>query len=296
MTTLLWLEPTTLAEALALRQAYGDEARPLGGGVWVTLLLQQGLLRPRALLALHRLADLTGIGLEPDGTLRLGAGLPLNVVASHPLVRERAPVLARACGLVANVRIRAQGTIGGNLCEADYASDPPAALAALGARVRLASTRGTRELPVQEFLVGHYQTQVQPEEIVTDLLVPPPLPGARSVYLKFVTRSSEDRPCATVAAVAGLDAEGRCQHLALAVGAVASTPVVRPAVAALARGERLTPALIREIASRFVEGLDLVSDLRGSADYRRHLVRVLLQRALHQVAAAPEGGVRDGDR
>jgi carbon-monoxide dehydrogenase medium subunit len=265
-----WLWPTTLDEAIAERVRLGDAGLVVGGGVWATLLLNQGLVRPDAFLALGRVAGLDSVSLEWDGTLRLGATARLTDVAQHPLVRANYPFLADAYGGVANERVRNQGTVGGNLCEADYASDPPTALAALGATVRLAGPAGTRDLPIGDFLLGHYQTALGPDELLVEVRVPVPPPGARGHYLKFLSRSSEDRPCAGVAVVA----DG--QTLSVAVGAVEAVPRAFRFEVGIEAGEA---------AEECARAIDPLSDLRGSGEYRRRVVRALVRRAVEAVRA-----------
>jgi len=278
-----WLWPATLAEALDERRRLGDGAMVVAGGVWATLLLNQGLVQPEAFLALGRVPGLDAISLEPDGALRLGATARLSAVARHPLVRERCPVLADTYARVANERVRNQGTVGGNLAEADYASDPPTTLAALGAEIELASAGGARRTPLRDFLVGHYQTDLGPDELIVAVRVPPAT-GAVGHYLKFVSRSSEDRPCAGIAVVVALDPDGRCRRLDVALGAVAATPAVFPELCARALGQRLDDDLLRDLAEAHAAGVEPLSDLRGSADYRRRLVRALLPRAVRAAA------------
>jgi carbon-monoxide dehydrogenase medium subunit len=280
-----WLWPTTLDEALAERARLGDGAMVVAGGVWATLLLNQGLVQPEAFLALGRVPGLDAISLDADGALRLGATARLSAVAGHPLVRQRLPFLADTYARVANERVRNQGTVGGNTAEADYASDPPTTLAALDAEVELAGARGTRRMRLRDFLVGHYQTQLGPDELIVGLRVPP-APDAVGHYLKFVSRSSEDRPCAGVAAVVRLDPDGRCRRLDLAIGAVAATPAVFPDLNAEALGQPLSDGLLRDLAEAYAARIEPLSDLRGSADYRRRLVRALLPRAVRAAIGA----------
>ena len=260
-----WLWPTTLDEALAERARLGGGALVVGGGVWATLLLNQGLVRPEAFLALGRVDGLDVVALGGDGALRLGAGARLSDVARHPGVMAGWPILAQAYGGVANERVRNQGTVGGNLCEADYASDPPTALAALGATVRLVGPGGARDLPIGELLLGHYQTALGPDELLVEVRVPPLPAGSRGHYLKFLSRSSEDRPCAGVAVVAGPDA------LSVAVGAVEAVP----------RAFRFEVGTDPVAAGgACADAVDPLSDLRGSGEYRRRLVRALVPRAI----------------
>jgi len=255
--SLEWLAPTSLAEALELHARRAD-ATVLAGGSFLAILMNQGFLDPPALLSLGRVEELRTIAVR-DGELRLGAMATHRAVERHPEVLARWPTLARTFGVVASPRVRNQATVGGVLADADYASDPPAMLAALGARVVLRSTAGEREVTVQELVVGHYETCIAPDELLVEVRVP--AEPARAVYRKFRSRGSEDRPCVAVAAA--LDGGA----LRVVVGAVAATPQHFPDLCAHA--QRIEP----------------ISDARGSAAYRRRIVAVEVRRAIEELAA-----------
>jgi carbon-monoxide dehydrogenase medium subunit len=198
-----------------------------------------------------------------------------RTVERHALVKESWPALAFAFSVVASPRVRNQATVGGVVADADYASDPPAMLAALGARVVARSVRGEREVPMDEFVLGHYETALEGDELVTEVRVP--RGAGRSVYRKFRSRSGEDRPCVSVAATRHND------ELRVVVGAVAGRPQFFPEVCALARGERLGGELAAEIGHRYAEEIEPISDSRGSARYRRRVVAVEVRRALEEL-------------
>src|SRR4051794_1124717 len=187
------LEPTSLDEACALL-AEREDSRPIAGGTALLVLIKLGLYVPTTLVNLKKVGGASEISYTPERGLRLGALASIYDVESAAVVRERYPVLAEACHVVANIRIRNLATIGGNLAHGDYQSDPPTVLMALDARVELTSRQGTREVALADFLLGPYETAVEPGEVVSAVLVPPPLPDFRGTYLKFTTRSSEDRP------------------------------------------------------------------------------------------------------
>jgi carbon-monoxide dehydrogenase medium subunit len=270
-----WLAPSTLRDALALRAARGDDATVIAGGTFVAILMNQGLLSPTALLSLGAVDELRGIDVV-DGELRLGATVTHRAVERDPRVRERWPVLARAFGLVASPRVRNQATVGGVLADADYASDPPAVLQALGARAVLRSPRGERSVSVDELILGWYETSIAPDELLVEVRVPP-LAG-RAVYRKFRSRSSEDRPCVAVAAARD------DRRVRVVVGAVAERPQELPDVCALANGRALDGALAREIGARYGEGVAAIDDARGSAAYRRRVTAVEVRRAIEELA------------
>ncbi|MCX2727982.1 xanthine dehydrogenase family protein subunit M [Thermomicrobium sp. 4228-Ro] len=288
--------PTTLAETLAVLAQAGEDAVPVAGGVWVTLTLRSGLVRPRVLLSLRRLAELGDVALEHDGSLRLGALLTHRAVERSPLVRAHWPVLAETLADVANVRVREQATLVGNLCEADPASDPPAVLAALGATVELASWRGQRVMPVAEFIRGAYETARDPDELVTSIRIPPLPAGAGTAYCKFRTRSHEDRPAVGVAAVVALDSAGRVTHLEVVVGAAGDRPQRVPEALAAVPGAEFDDELVTALADAYAGAVETVSDLRASAWYRREMVRVFVARALRLAAHRAGWCVGEGPR
>ncbi len=269
-----WLVPTSIEEALALRAEYGDEATVIAGGTFVGILLNIRLIEPAALLSLRDVPGLDAIG--ANGELRLGAMTTHRSVERSPLVGEGWPELARTFGLVASPRVRNQATVGGVLADADYASDPPAILCALRARAVARSVRGEREIPIEELIVGHYETSLAPDELVVEARVPA---SGKAVYRKFHSGSRASRPCVAVAA-ARSDGD-----LRVVVGAVAERPQLFPELCALAAGESLGGELATEIGRRYAEAIEPLADGRGSAGYRRRVIAVEVRRALEELAA-----------
>lgn len=283
-----FVQPTSVAEASELLAADSWGATAISGGTAVVLMMRQGLIRPDTLVSLAGLEGLGGIRLEGE-RLRIGAGVPLSEVAASPEVRATAPSLATACGRVGNVRVRNVATLGGNVAEADYASDPPSVLVSLDASCRVVGPDGEREVPVADLLVGFYTTSLQPGEVITEVIVPRPAPGARSTYLKYISRSSEDRPCVGVAAHAVLDA-GEVADLRVAVGAVAETPQRLDEHTTSVRGRALTPEVAAEVAAAYAATIEPMDDARGSAWYRSRMIEVFVRRAITALAAQTSSG------
>jgi carbon-monoxide dehydrogenase medium subunit len=271
-----WHAPADLEEALLLRAVHGEEITVHAGGTFLGILMNQGLVAPAALLSLGRVAELRGIAIV-EGELRLGAMVTHLEVERHGEIRARWPMLARAFSLVASRRVRAVATVGGVLADADYASDPPAALSALGARAVLRGPRGDRSVSIEELILGYYTTCIEPDELLVEVRVPPA--PARAVYRKFLSRSSEDRPCLTVAAVHGAGGLG------VVVGAVADRPQRFDDLCRLDADGLRDDARRRELAEGYAARLDPISDVRGSAAYRRRICAVEVRRALEALAA-----------
>jgi carbon-monoxide dehydrogenase medium subunit len=279
-------QPGSLDEAVTLLAAQNEDIKVISGGTALVIMLKNRLISPAALLSLGRLSELRNIRHEPGVGLRIGALVTIRDAELSPLVHDKQPALAEAFGKVGNVRVRHAATVGGNLTEADYASDPPCVLVALRARIKARSSRGEREIPLVNLFKGFYETTLAPDEILTELIVPDPVPGTRSTYLKYISRSSEDRPCAGMAAVLEAGADGACKNLRLVAGAVAEIPQEITAAEEQARGSRLSDRLIDDIAQAYADAIEPLSDLRGSAWYRKQIIRVLARRAIEQVSAA----------
>lgn len=250
---------------MRLRSQHGDEATVIAGGTFIGILVNQRLLEPSCLLSLR---GVPGLDRVDDGEeLDLGAMVTHRAVERSPAVVEGWPALAGAFGVVASPRVRNQATVGGVLADADYASDPPAMLCALRARVVARSVRGEREIAVEELVTGHYETSLAPDELIVGVRVPR---ADAAVYRKFRSRSHEDRPCVSVAAAR---VGGR---LRVVVGAVAGTLQYFPDVCA---GE-LDP---RAVGERYAARIEPIADVRGSAAYRKRVIAVEVRRALEQL-------------
>jgi carbon-monoxide dehydrogenase medium subunit len=279
MPALAFLRPQTVDEAVAALAGYDGEAKVLAGSTALSIMLRQQLVAPAALVSLDRIDSLRGIT-EADGALLLGSLTTHREVERSALVRERLPVLADTFGKVANVRVRNAATVGGVVAEADYASGPPAVLLALDAVVEVQGSGGSRSEPLADFIVGFYETTLEPDEVVTAVRVPLLPSGTAAVYEKFVTRSSEDRPCVGVAVVLGLNADGSCSDLRVAVGAACESPQRVAEAEALAVGKGIDEALAREIAERYAAEIETLDDMRGSSWYRTEMIKVWVRRTI----------------
>lgn len=287
MNAIKFIEPDDLHEAVTLLEQYGEAAKVIAGGTSLVLMLRQKLISPTVLISLGRIANHDFIRSDADG-LHLGALTQLRKAERSPAVYKLCPALAHTFSVVGNVRVRHQATVGGNLCAADYAADPPAMLTALEARIKALGPEGTREIPLAEFFLGFYSTALEPNEILTEIILPPLPASARAAYYKYTSASAEGRPCVAVGAAADFDSDGKCTDLRLAVGAAVETPQRLADAEAMAHGQTLTDELVAAIAEEYSRRLDPLSDARGSAWYRKEMIRVFVKRALEEV--------RDGHR
>ncbi len=272
------IEPTKLQDACAILAA-DEDAKPVAGGTALLTIIKQGLLLPKLLVNLKKINDASAITFDPQQGLRIGALATINEIETSPLVQRYYPALAEACHVVANIRIRNMATIGGNLAHADYQSDPPTVLVALDAYIELISPSGIRRMKLTEFQLGSYETALEPGELISAIIIPPMPQGMTGHYIKFTIGSSEERPCAGVAAFTCIE-DGICREFRLAVGAVSPRSLRIAAGEEAARDMILTDQLIDSIAFEAARLVEPIGDLRGSAEYKRHLVRVLVRRAI----------------
>ncbi|MCS6801662.1 MAG: xanthine dehydrogenase family protein subunit M [Chloroflexota bacterium] len=280
--------PHTVEEAVALLAQYGEEARPLAGGTALALLVKQRLVHPTALISLAAIPELRGVRREADG-LHLGAMTPHAEVERLDGAAGVPPLLVETYRRVATRRIRNQATVGGGLAHGDPAQDPPAALLALDALVRLVGPAGERVLPVEAFFVDYYQTALQPGELLTEVIIPPQPERAAGVYLKFLPRTVDDY--ATVAVAVRLSLAGReLTDVRIAFVAAGPTPIRARAIEAMLDGEVPRPGLLREAGERAKTIVDPLDDVRGSAAYKREMAAVFLRRALESAVERARAG------
>lgn len=265
-------------------------AVPLAGGSAIVALMRQRVFSPSHLVSLHRIPDLDAISSNEDGGLSIGAMATLRLIECQPEVRQRYPLLAETLSHVANVRVRGSATLGGNLAHGDYRLDPPAALMALGAEIRLGSSRGERSLRMDDFFHGFFQTAKEEDEIVIGIVLPPSPARASSYYLKFTSHASVGWPCVGVAVSLSWDDSGRCGGGAVVLSAAAERPLRVEGTDDILKGERVTERVARKVGEMAAGQIDPVDDASGSAWYKREIIPALVRRALLESAFRAGGG------
>ncbi|MGH7366525.1 MAG: FAD binding domain-containing protein [Candidatus Rokuibacteriota bacterium] len=281
--------PRSLTEAVELLARYGEEATVYAGGTELLLAMKHGILGYGHLIDIKRIPGLAEVTLAKDGSLSVGALATHHTLEHHPLLaRHLAPysLLSRTVG---NIRVRVAGTLGGNLCFAEPHADPPAFLAAAGARVTLVGPAEVREVAVADFVVGAFDTVRRPDEILTHVTIPLGRAPRRIAYERF---GHLERPTVGVAAVLTLSADG-CSIGAASVwvGSVTPRPSMVPTLAERLAGVSVDTLgdVLAEAARVGAESLPIDDDLHGSEDYKRHLVQVLVERAVRRAAAPGRG-------
>jgi carbon-monoxide dehydrogenase medium subunit len=281
--------PATAEEAIGLLQQLGPEAKILSGGMSLIPLMRLRLAAPRQVIDINRIAGLAEIG-ETDGFLTIGALTREAELEASELVRAKYPILAATAAVIGDPLVRNRATVGGNLAHADPANDHPATMLALGAEVVATGPTGERRIPITSFFTGFFATALAPDEILTAIRVPIPPPRSGGAYVKL-ERKVGDFATAGVAAQLTLGGDDVCEQVRIGLTNVGSIPIeARQAEEAL-RGKRPEPEVIRQAAQLAAEASDPSTDLRGSVEYKRDLVRVLTVRALNRaLEQARRGG------
>jgi carbon-monoxide dehydrogenase medium subunit len=269
--------PATLDEALGLLEQHGEDAKVLAGGQSLIPLMKLRFASPGRLIDVNRIPGLDGIE-ERDGMLRIGALVRHNQLAASDVVNARYPTIAAAAPQIADPIVRNLGTIGGSLSHADPSGDLGSVMLALGASVVLTSASGKREVPIGEFLVDTFQTSIAPNEMLTEVHVPSPGARAGGSYLKLERKVGD---YATVAAAIYLDlADGSIDTVGIALTSVGLTNIKATAAEASLAGAAPGDAAFAEAGRLAAEASDPVTDVRGSAEYKRHMVDVYVRRGL----------------
>lgn len=272
------VEPRTLEDALDLMDTDEPGVRPFGGGTALMLMMKAQLFKPVRLVSLRRVGGpLFGISAMKD-FIRMGAMTTLAQLDQSPLIRLQLPVIGKTMSTLANVRIRNVATLGGGLAHGDPHLDLPPVWAALGARARLVSTRGEREIAAEEMTAGYYETNIQPGEIITHIDVPVRT-GWVSAYSKVTTRAAHDWPALGLAMSLRLDG-GRVSDLRLFLSAAVDKPTRLVGAEKVLRGALPGPAVFKHAGEAAVAEAGIESDSRGARDYKNQLLRVYLTRGL----------------
>jgi carbon-monoxide dehydrogenase medium subunit len=276
-------EPTSLAEAVDLAGRFGAEGRFLAGGTDLLVQVQRGRVSPRHVIALQRVPGLAGI--EVDGGVELGACATHRSIEKTPAFAGPLRALVEGAEVIGGHQVRNVATVGGNLVNASPAADLTPCLLALDARALLLSPAGARDLPLESFLLGPNETARRPDELLTGVRFPAPVPHTATAFLKAGRRRAMEISVVCVAVRLTLDAaRERCLEARIALGAVAPTTVRARAAERALEGQPVTAAAIERAAQLARAACAPIDDVRASAEFRRHLVGVLARRALERCA------------
>lgn len=271
----------SIAEACSLLARHGDSAKLIAGGQSLVPMMAMRLLRPAWLVDINEISALKFVRVERDAA-RTGACTRQRTIERDDALAARVPLLRQALAWVGHVQTRNRGTIGGSLAHADPSAELPLAAQVLGARLVLRSHRGVRTLEAGEFFSGPMSTAAQADECLEEIHWP--IWGETrtgSAFTEIAVRHGDFAMVAAAAQVA-LDADGRCTRAALGLGGVGGAPLAFPKIAARLAGTKLEDEAIQAVSGDAAKETEPGSDLHASADYRRHLARVLAARALRE--------------
>jgi carbon-monoxide dehydrogenase medium subunit len=273
-----YLRPKTIPEAIGFLQQYGDDAKILSGGQSLIPMMKFRLARPAVLIDINRILGLAYIR-EEDGYLKIG-GLTREAELEHSaLIHAKYPILADTSRVIADPQIRNLATLAGNLAHGDPANDHPATMLALRAEIVASGLKGERVLPIDSFFVTLFTTQLEHDEIVTEIRIPVPPERSGGAYFKL-ERKVGDFATAAVAAQLTIDGGGKCHNIGIGLTNVGATPVRAARAEEFLRGKSLDVANITQAAQLASEEAQPSSDLRGPEGYKRGLVKELTRRAL----------------
>ncbi len=276
-------EPQSLEEAFSLLGEDDSTARPMGGGTALMLMMKARLFKPSALVSLAK-ADprFHGIHLSSDGkAFTIGAMTTFAALEHHDAIAKHLPVITQTMVTLANPRVRNVATIGGNLAHADPHLDLPPVWLSLDSSLRTIGPTGERIVPLADFFAGYYETNLLPGELIMQVHVPVS-PGWRRRYVKITTRSAHDWPAVGIALGLQMEA-GFCTDVRIVLSAATDRPLRLEVAENILRGQKLTPGLIAD-AAQATGDIHIESDSRGSADYKAHLLKVHLARALQDLS------------
>lgn len=281
-----YVRAESIEQVLAELADHGEDAQLVAGGTVVAALMRHRMIEPDVLVGLEGIPEIANISV-------VGAGLTIGALATHhdvsrsDHVRTLAPLLARACGKVASPAVRSMGTLGGNVCFGEPASDPGPALLVLAARLRIHGLDGERVVAIEDHYRGYYETSIAMGEVLVAVEVDPTPAGSLITYLKWTPRAREDKPLVGLAVMLVME-DGMCTQARLAVGGVADRPLLLREASSLLVGRDLSDGAIAEAAEAAAEEVEPIEDVQASGEYRRDMLRLWTRRTLKGLALGEE--------
>lgn len=274
-----YLRPHTLDECLRAFAEHGASARALAGGTDLLVQMRAARRRNAVVIDLKRVPELNELRYDESSGLTLGAAVPCYRIYGDARIREAYPGLIDTVSMIGGTQIQGRASVGGNLCNAAPSADAVPALIALRATCRIASVAGIREVPVEDFCTAPGRNVLAENEVLVSLLLPPPAPNSGACYLRFIPRNEMDIAVAGAGVAVALGA-GAFQEARVALASVAPTPLFVEAAGRALVGQPVSRQAIARAAAAAKDAARPISDMRGTAAYRRNLCEVLTRRAL----------------
>lgn len=276
-----YLEPRSLEEAIGFLETHGVALNVLAGGTDLFVEIKEQIRAPDYVMGIGRVPGLDRLSFDEREGLRIGALVTTRQLETHPAVNRHYPGLAQSLRELGSIQVRNRATLAGNICRASPSADTLPPLIADGAQLRLHGPQGTRSVPLEEFFTGPGKTVLGAAELLTEIVVPPPAPHTGKHYIKHGRRKAME--LATVGVAVCLVMEGECcAGVRISLGAVAPTPIRARAAEKVLLGNPLRGAVLEQAAEAAVAEARPISNVRGSAQYRSRMVRVLTRRALEE--------------
>lgn len=276
--------PTSLDQAIGLLAAAGDDGRMLAGGTDLIIQMRAGVREPGQVIDAKKIPELQTLSYDAQSGLRLGAALACCEIIDNPTVRQHYPGLVEAAGLIGSDQILARASVGGNVCNGSPAADTTPALIALNATCHIAGPNGTREVAVEDVVTAPGQTALAADELLVEFRIPAPPAKAADCYQRFIPRNEMDIAVVGVGSCVALDGD-TCSAARIGLGAVAARPLLAEEAGAALVGKPLDDAAMDAAAKLAQAAASPISDMRGTAEFRTHLVGVLTRRTLEEAAA-----------
>ena len=283
-----YFRPKTLNEAISLLQKHGEDAKILSGGQSLIPMMKLRLASPPVIVDINRIEGLNYVN-EGDGHLKIGALTREADLEASEIIRTKYPILADTARVIGDPLVRNSATIGGNIAHADPANDHPATLVALNASVVVTGPKGRRTIPIHQFFTGLFMTDMQPDEILTEIRIPVPAGKSGGAYYK-VERKVGDFATAAVAAQITLNASGNIDQVGIALTNVGPTVIHAKEAEDSLRGKNPDAPTLAQAAELAAKAAQPSSDQRGPAEYKRGLIKTLTVRALNRAIERAKGG------
>jgi carbon-monoxide dehydrogenase medium subunit/2-furoyl-CoA dehydrogenase FAD binding subunit len=283
-----YFAPNTVKEAVGLLVQYEDEAKILAGGQSLVPIMNFRLGRPEVLIDINKIKGLDHIKEEGDELL-VGALTRERDLELSPLVQQGCPLLAEAVSFIGHIPIRNRGTIGGSLVHADPSSELPTVICCLDGEMKVVGPSGGRTLEPEEFFLTYLTTSLEPSEILVEVKIPK-LPQNTGWSFVELSRRTGDFAIVGVAALLFMESGGVCKEARIALGGVAPTPIRVEEAEEVLAGQKITDALIEKAGEEAAEATETEPDYHASAEYRKEMTRVFVQKALQEALSRVKGG------
>lgn len=273
--------PKTVADAVKLLAAHGEKARPLCGGTDLLIQLRAGVRRPEYVVDVKNIAELRRISFDMQHGLRLGAAVPAIEIYENADMRKYYPGLTEAAHLIGSLQIQSRASVGGNLCNGSPAADTTPALIALGAKCRVVGPKGERMVAAEDFCTAPGRTVLDPSELLVEFHIPTPARHSSDAYLRFIPRNEMDIAVVGVGVAVTLDvSDDRIAEARIGLAAVGPTPIFAREASQSLAGKKIDDAAIGRAGQMATAASSPIDDMRGTAEYRRHVIGVLTRRSL----------------